>query len=298
MIYNEDTYYYGYHRTVRELGAVPALVFNTICGLIRENGIGEISNNTLMELIGINSRHTLTDSINKIIEAGYLEKKSGDGRGNKCIYYITEKGAKNAPFMDDKGGKICTKRGQKMHKKGAENAPINTELNKELKESGGDTREAQSHTLSVTTTKDFNFMEDFLEFWKLYPGDPEWSHEKDNCARFWDSASMPDEWKQKLLEQLRKGLRYRHRDHDNPIWYLRNYKGETVTGELPYYHQGTAKFAKFIAKAEADGTPVVIMRYPVEADGTGKLAYCLQSDQQTMEAAGAIFLTNYNLRHK
>ena len=186
-----------------------------------------------------------------------------------------------------------------MHIKGAESAPINTDINKELnKESGGDMRETQSPTLSITTTKSFNFMEDFLEFWKLYPGDPEWSHEKENCARFWDSPSLPDEWKQKLLDQLRKGLRYRQREHDNPYWYLHNYQGETVTGELPYFRQGTAKFAKFIAKAEADGTPVVIMRYPVEADGSGQLAYCLQSDQPTMEAAGAKYLTNYNLRHK
>ena len=44
MIYNEDAYYTGYYRNVRALGAIPALVFDTICGLIRDNGIGEIAN--------------------------------------------------------------------------------------------------------------------------------------------------------------------------------------------------------------------------------------------------------------
>lgn len=298
MIYNEDTYYYGYHRTVRELGAVPALVFNTICGLIRENGIGEIANGTLCELLDITPQY-LRPVIKKLIDLGYIEKKCGDGRGNKSIYYITEKGKQNVPFYGEKRGNYILIKGKQKRDKGETNPPLlNKVLNKELKESGGDTRETRTTPLSITTPKDFNFMEDFLEFWKLYPGDPEWSHEKENCARFWDSASMPDEWKQRLLDQLRKGLRYRKREHDNPIWYLRNYQGETVTGELPYYRQGTAKCTKFIEKAEKDGTPVVIMRYPVEADGSGQLAYCLKSDQATMEAAGAKFLTNFNLYHK
>ena len=132
MIKNKDAYYTGYYRNVRALGAVPALVFDTICGLIREKGIGEIANSTLLEMLGIKSKHTLNDAIDKIIEVGYIEKRAGDGRGNKCIYYITEKGSKNAPFMTKKGGKICTERGQNLHEKGAENAPINKELNKEL----------------------------------------------------------------------------------------------------------------------------------------------------------------------
>ena len=289
MIRNEDAYYTGYYRNVRELGAVPALVFDTICGLIRETGIGEIANSTLMEFLGIKSKRTLIDAINKIVEAGYIEKKNGDGRGNKCIYYITEKGVKNVPFMTEKGCRKYTKRVQILHEKGAENAPINKVLNKELKKSGGVTREAQHTPLSDTTPQIFekgkNIMEDFNEFWSLYPDADKWQNEKENCERVWHT--LQQNWRDNLLQQLRQGQMWRRRENDNPYFYLRNYNGETVRAELPFHRQGTKEFAKWMDEQEKAGNQIAIMRYGDD----GKLAYCLVADVEIMEAAGAKFLT-------
>lgn len=283
MIHNEDAYYTGYFRNVRELGAVPALVFDTICGLIRETGIGEIANSTLMEFLGIKSKRTLIDAINKIVEAGYIEKKNGDGRGNKCIYYITEKGAENVPFMVEKGCRKYTKRVQILHEKGAENAPINKVLNKELKESGGVTHDAQHAPLSTTTPQNFGNMDDFNEWWSLFTGDTEWQGEKENCERVWNT--LQQSWRDNLVQMAKNGLRWRQRENDNPYWYLKNYNGETAQRELPYMRQGTLKFTRWLDEQERAGRKIAIMRYE------GSLAYCLTSDVELMESAGAQFLS-------
>lgn len=294
MIYNEDAYYTGYYRNVRALGAIPALVFDTIAGLVREDGIGEIANSTLMEILGC-TRPTLSSAIDKLISAGIVEKRQGDGRGNKCTYYITEKGKENCPFMCKKGEKNFTKRGKIFYKKGKEICSINKELNKEIKESGDVARAAHEHTLSNTTTTFLEeennksqkqiTMSEFDEFWKLYPGDPDWSHEKEHCENFW--RYMSDEWRAKLIKQLRAGLRWRVRENDNPIWYLRNYKGEDVKGEMPCVRQGTVTFEKWLNDAERTNTPVVIIRYEE------KIAYCYESDLQTMLDAGATFIRKH-----
>lgn len=293
MIYNEDAYYTGYYRNVRALGAIPALVFDTIAGLVREDGIGEIANSTLMEILGC-TRPTLSSAIDKLISAGMVEKIQGDGRGNKCSYYITEKGKETCPFMSKKGEKNFTKKGKKFYGKGKETCPLNKELNKELKESGDVARAAHEHTLSNTTTflEEENFksqkqitMSEFDEFWKLYPGDPDWSHEKEHCENFW--RYMSDEWRAKLIKQLRAGLRWRVRENDNPIWYLRNYKGEDVKGEMPCVRQGTVTFEKWLTDAERTNTPVAIIRYEE------KIAYCYESDLQTMLDAGATFIRKH-----
>jgi DNA-binding HxlR family transcriptional regulator len=294
MIYNEDAYYTGYYRNVRALGAIPALVFDTIAGLVREDGKGEIANSTLMEILGC-SKPTLLAAIEKLINAGMVEKKQGDGRGNKCIYYITEKGKENCPFMREKGSKIFTKRVKKFYEKGKEICPINKELNKELKESGDVACAAREHhALSNTTTffeeeninkKQISMSSEFDEFWKLYPGDPNWSHEKEHCENFW--RYMSDEWRAKLIKQLRAGLRWRVRENDNPIWYLRNYKGEDVKGEMPCVRQGTVTFEKWLYDAERTNTPVAIIRYEE------KIAYCYESDLQTMLDAGATFIRKH-----
>lgn len=283
MIYNEDAYYTGYFRNVRELGAIPALVFDTICGLIRETGIGEIANNTLMEFLGIKSKRTLIDAINKIVEAGYIEKKNGDGRGNKCIYYITEKGAENVPFMNEKGCRKYTKRVQILHEKGAENAPINKVLNKELKESGGVTHDAQHAPLSDTTPQNFEKMEDFNLFWSLYPDAAQWESEKENCERIWHAMSQ--DWRDNLVQQLQRGEMWRKRKNDNPYWYLKNYNGETAPVELPFYRQQSAKFGKWYNENIEAGRKMALLRYE------GTLAYCLEQDVPTMKEAGAAFLS-------
>ena len=70
---------------MRTLGAIPALVFATIAGFIRDNGIGEITNSTICELLGI-TPFGLRKIVKRLIDDGYLEKQSGAGRCNKCIY--------------------------------------------------------------------------------------------------------------------------------------------------------------------------------------------------------------------
>ena len=295
MIYNEDAYYTGYYRNVRALGAIPALVFDTIAGLVREDGIGEIANNTLCDLLGITERY-LRPIVKKLIDEGYIKKKQGDGRGNKCIYYITEKGEQNAPFYKQKRGNKMSKKGEQNVKKGGtKRTLLNTDINKELKESGDVARDAHEHTLSNTTTTFLEeennksqkqiTMSEFDEFWKLYPGDPDWSHEKEHCENFW--RYMSDEHRAKLIKQLRAGLRWRVRENDNPIWYLRNYKGEDVKGEMPCVRQGTVTFEKWLTDAERTNTPVAIIRYEE------KIAYCYESDLQTMLDAGAAFIRKH-----
>ena len=128
-------------------------------------------------------------------------------------------------------------------------------------------------------------MSEFDEFWKLYPGDPDWSHEKEHCENFW--RYMSDEHRAKLIKQLRAGLRWRVRENDNPIWYLRNYKGEDVKGEMPCVRQGTVTFEKWLTDAERTNTPVAIIRYEE------KIAYCYESDLQTMLDAGAAFIRKH-----
>ena len=290
MIYNDDAYYHGYYRNVRTLGAIPALVFDTIAGLLRNSdGIGEISNGTLCDLLGITERQ-LRPVIAKLIEIGYVEKKNGDGRGNKSIYYITEKGYKNVPLYNQKRVTNLSKKGNIFVAKGLQNGnPLNTVLNKELnKESGGVLRDAQSPTLSITTPQNFENMEDFNEFWNLYPEAKNYPQEKESCERVW--SLMQKEWREKLVQQLRDGKRWRPaygNDRDNPVWYLRNYAGQDVETELPFMRPGTVKFEKWCNETWKAGKKIALIRY------AGSLAYCQMEDLQTMQSAGAEYLREF-----
>lgn len=288
MIYNEDAYYTGYARNVRTFGggskgAYTALVFDTIAGLIRDKGIGEIANNTLLDMLG-GSKPTLLAAIDLVIKCGYFEKRCGDGRGNKSIYYITEKGKENCPFMREKGSKIFTKRVKNFNEKGKEIYPLNKELNKELKESGGDTREAVSPTLSITTPQNFEEMEDFNLFWEKYPGEPEWSWRKEECENVW--RYMSAEWRGKLVELAKAGKRYRERENDDPFWYLRNYAGQEAPAELPFLRQGTQKFIKWQNDNISKGNRMCLIHFE------GRVANCLYSDLETMVKAGAKVLND------
>lgn len=285
MIKNEDTYCVVYHKIVRELGAWEAVVYSTIASLLRKtDGIGEVSNQTLMDICNANER-SLRNYINRLITAGYIEKRAGDGRGNISIYYITKKGADFSAFKLKKGEKNDIERAKKMQEKGENFSAINKGENKEIKkESGGDTRDAREHpALSNTTTQNFNDMENFNLFWELYPGDPNWSHEKENCELAWHT--MLPEWRKKLIEQLKNGLRWRVRENDNPVWYLRNYDGRDVQGKLPFIRQGSVTFDAWHKKNLAAGVRMCLIRY----DG---IANCLYDDLQTMVAAGAEVLND------
>lgn len=313
MIYNENAYYTGYYRNVRTLGAIPALVFDTIAGFIRDNGIGEIPNNTICELLGITPTG-LRGIVKRLINEGYIEKQSGDGRGNKCIYYITEKGKLCCPFMSlkretelpvygQKGGTMLPlyeqkgvmelpvygqKRGNGVTIKGKRGYPLNKELNTD--NSGGETRytrDTPPHT--TTTTFENSEKKDFEEFWEKYPEAKLYPQEKEICQKEWDK--MCPEWRENILQQLRSGKRWRPargNDGDNPIWYLRNYAGQDMRGELPFMRQGTMQFSEWLEDAERRGVKVSLTRYD------GELAYCYTSDLPTMIASGAEFIRNLN----
>ena len=275
MIYNEDAYYTGYYRNVRVLKAVPALVFDTIVGLLRDpnNKTGEIANKTLCDMMGV-SKHTIIEAVEKLVNAGYIEVVDRDGgRGNKSVYTITEKGAKNAPFMGEKGCRNLPKRVQKMHEKGAEIAPINKELNKELKE-----REE-------TPTPKKVVMEDFEKWWNLFPGDPEWNYDKENCEKVW--SLMQPEWREKLVTMAERGIRWRNKQNEKPIFYLRYYQGQDAQVELPFIRQMTKEFARWMEEHEKKDK-ICFIRY--EDNG----AFCLEKDLQTMIDAGAVWVRNWN----
>lgn len=288
MVKNEDTYCTVQHKIVRELGAWEAVVYGTIANLLRKtDGIGEVSNQTIMDLCGINNKMSLFRYINKLIESGYIEKREGKGRGNISIYYITKKGNNLLPISEKKGNKNDTEKVTKMNEKGNNLLPLNKGINKEInKESGGDNaHEARDpHALSDTTPLNFENMEDFNEFWEMYPGDPNWQGEKENCERVW--FAMSQEWRDRLIQQLRDGKRWRVRENDNPYWYLKNYSGEAVKSELPYLRQGTVTFEKWRSSNEVAGIRMCLLHFEE------RVAYCLYSDLQTMMDAGAKVLND------
>lgn len=295
MIKNEDTYCIVQHKIVRELGAWEAVVYGTIANLLRKtDGIGEVSNQTIMDMCGI-KRASFFRYISTLIESGYIEKRSGDGRGNVSIYYITKKGLNLIPFSSKKGSQNETERVSKMNEKGLNLIPINKGENKEInKESGDDMHaSAQSHTLS-TTPQNFENMEDFNLWFELFTGGSEWQHEKENCERVW--FGMTQQWRDNLVQMEQNGLRWRKRENDNPYWYLKNYNGEVAQVELPYIRQGTKEFENWYNGNLASGTKMVLMRYRRQGDrdDAPTLAYCLETDKQIMLDSGAEYLRDIN----
>lgn len=296
MIKNEDTYCIVQHKIVRELGAWEAVVYGTIANLLRKtDGYGNVSNDTLINLIG-RDKKSIYRWIDRLVDAGYLDKVGGKGRGNISIYYITKKGGNMTPFKEEKRGQIDTEKGANMTEKGGEMPPLNKGKNKEInKESGDDMHaSAQSHALSNTTPQNFENMEDFNLWFELFTGGSEWQHEKENCERVW--FSMMQQWRDNLLQMEQNGLRWRKRGNDNPYWYLKNYNGEIAQVELPYFRQGTKEFENWYNGNLASGTKMVLMRYRKQGDrdDAPTLAYCLATDKQIMLDAGAEYLRDIN----
>ena len=247
MIYNEDTYYIGYHRNVRELGAVPALVFDTICGLLNDasNINGSVSNTTLCELLAVTPQYLRT-VISKLIKVGYIEKVAGNGRGNSTTYILTEKGKQNAPLYTEK-------RGNKTHYKGeTKRTPLNKELNKE------------KNNLFI--------MVDFEKFWSLFSVDADHENERERCERLW--YVTPDETKQSILRDL-EDSNY-HRNTQSPFVFLKYYKEP-----LRFVRQGTKAFEHWREDNLAQGKRMCLLLFD------GRAAYCLEEDMQKMIEAGA-----------
>lgn len=296
MIKNEDTYCIVQHKIVRELGAWEAVVYGTIANLLRKtDGYGNVSNDTLINLIG-RDKKSIYRWIDRLVDAGYLDKVGGKGRGNISIYYITKKGGNMTPFKEEKRGQIDTEKGANMTEKGGEMPPLNKDKNKEInKESGDDMHaSAQSHALSNTTPQNFENMEDFNLWFELFTGGSEWQHEKENCERVW--FGMTQQWRDNMVQMAQNGLRWRKRENENPYWYLKNYNGEVAQVELPYLRQGTKEFENWYNGNLASGTKMVLMRYRKQGDrdDAPTLAYCLETDKQIMLDSGAEYLRDIN----
>lgn len=296
MIKNKDTYCIIHHKIVRELGAWEAVVYGTIANLLRKtDGYGNVSNDTLINLIG-RDKKSIYRWIDRLVDAGYLDKVGGKGRCNISIYYITKKGGNMTPFKEEKRGQIDTEKGANMTEKGGEMPPLNKGKNKEInKESGDDMHaSAQSHALSNTTPQNFENMEDFNLWFELFTGGSEWQHEKENCERVW--FGMTQQWRDNMVQMAQNGLRWRKRENENPYWYLKNYNGEVAQVELPYLRQGTKEFENWYNGNLASGTKMVLMRYRKQGDrdDAPTLAYCLETDKQIMLDSGAEYLRDIN----
>ena len=277
MIKNEDTYCIVQHKIVRELGAWEAVVYGTIANLLRKTGgYGNVSNDILIELIG-RDKKSIYRWIDSLVKAGYLEKVGGKGRGNISIYYVTKKGGNMTPFKEEKRGQNDTEKGANMTEKGGEMPPINKGINKEIKE-----REVTPTPISNPNEK--IFMKDFETWWSKYPGDPDYSYDKENCEKVW--SLMQPEWREKLVTMAERGIRWRTKQNDKPIFYLRDYVGQDAQMELPFVRQGSKTFAKWIDEHEHKDV-ICLFRYE------GSLAYCLEDAKQMMIDAGAEFIRSW-----
>ena len=163
------------------------------------------------------------------------------------------KGVKNAPFINKKGGKICTERGQNLHEKGAENAPINTVLNKELNKNlssfevqspSKDEREEDKIFIekeninnSVVSPEDEQkaledvknlFAQDeienetkssFAEFWKLFNPDEDQKCKYKVALSEWNR--MEENWRAAAITLFSRGARTNER---NPYFFLQHFR--------------------------------------------------------------------------
>ena len=249
MIKNEDTYCTVQHKIVRELGAWEAVVYGTIANLLRKtDGIGEVSNQTIMDLCGI-KRASFFRYISALIESGYIEKRSGDGRGNISIYYITKKGLNLIPFSSKKGSQNETERVSKMNEKGLNLIPINKGINKEINKenslSSFDGSKAVKEEEDKIFIKEENInnpedekkaLEDvtnlfaqnetsnetknsFAEFWNLFNPDEDQKCKYKVALSEWNM--MEENWRAAAITLFSRGARTNER---NPYFFLQHFR--------------------------------------------------------------------------
>lgn len=254
MIKNEDTYCIVQHKIVRELGAWEAVVYGTIVNLLRRtDGIGEISNQTIMDLCGINNKMSLFRYINKLIESGYIEKREGKGRGNISIYYITKKGNNLLPISEKKGNKNDTEKVTKMNEKGNNLLPLNKGINKEInkenslssfdgskaakEEEDKNFIEKENINNSVVSPEDEQkaledvknlFAQDeienetkssFVEFWRLFNPDEDQKCKYKVALSEWNL--MEENWRAAAIALFSRGARTNER---NPYFFLQHFR--------------------------------------------------------------------------
>lgn len=253
MIKNEDTYCTVQHKIVRELGAWEAVVYGTIANLLRKtDGIGEVSNQTIMDLCGV-KRASLFRYITSLIESGYIEKRSGDGRGNISIYYITKKGLNLSTLKQEKGSQNETERVSKKSIKGLNLSTINKGIIKEINkgnslssfDGSNESKEEEDKNFiekeninnSVVSPEDEQkaledvknlFAQDeienetkssFAEFWRLFKPDERQQCKYKVALKYWNEE-MPENWRAAMIEMLRRGARP---NQDNPYFFLQHF---------------------------------------------------------------------------
>ena len=249
MIKNEDTYCIVQHKIVRELGAWEAVVYGTIANLLRKtDGIGEVSNQTIMDLCGM-SKKSLLRYIDTLIESGYIEKRGGNGRGNISIYYITKKGVNLIPFSKEKGCQNDTKRVSKMDEKGVNFTPINKGINKELNknlssfEVQSPSKDEREEDKILIEKENINNPEDeqkaledvknlfaqdeignetkssFAEFWKLFNPDDDQKCKYKVALSEWNR--MEENWRAAAIALFQRGARTNER---NPYFFLQHFR--------------------------------------------------------------------------
>lgn len=249
MIKNEDTYCTVQHKIVRELGAWEAVVYGTIANLLRKtDGIGEVSNQTIMDLCGV-KRASLFRYITSLIESGYIEKRSGDGRGNISIYYITKKGLNLSTLKQEKGSQNETERVSKKSIKGLNLSTINKGENKEINKENslssfdGSKAAKEEEDKIFIEKENINNPEDeqkaledvknlfaqdeignetkssFAEFWKLFNPD-----EDQKCkykVALWEWNRMEENWRTAAITLFSRGARTNER---NPYFFLQHFR--------------------------------------------------------------------------
>lgn len=253
MIKNEDTYCTVQHKIVRELGAWEAVVYGTIANLLRKtDGIGEVSNQTIMDMCGI-KRASFFRYISTLIESGYIEKRGGNGRGNISIYYITKKGLNLIPFNSKKGSQNDTERVLKMNEKGLNLIPINKGINKEINkeyslssfDGSNESKEEEDEIFikekninnSVISPEDEQkaledvknlFAQDdiatetkssFADWWKLFNPDEDQKCKYKVALSEWNK--MEENWREAAITLLSRGARTNER---NPYFFLQHFR--------------------------------------------------------------------------
>ena len=250
MIKNEDTYCTVQHKIVRELGAWEAVVYGTIANLLRKmDGIGEVSNQTIMDLCGITNKMSLKRYIDKLIKAGYLEKREGKGRGNISIYYITKKGNNLLPISEKKGNKNDTEKVTKMNEKGNNLLPLNKGINKEINKENslssfdGSKAAKEEEDKIFIEKENINNPEDeqkaledvknlfaqdeignetkssFAEFWKLFNPDEDKKCMYKVALGEWNR--MEENWRAAAITLFQRGFRTNER---NPYFFLQHFR--------------------------------------------------------------------------
>ena len=255
MIYNEDTYYIGYHRNVRAMGAVTSLVFDTIAGMVM-NSDGVISNDAIAELLGVTEKY-VREQIKRLCDMGYIDKLAGNGRGKKTTYVLTEKGEQNAPLYAQKGGTNRPKKGEQIDPLSKRKEP----------------KENNNKDISKVLIKKENFsMEDFLKFWNLFRVDPEHENERSRCENLW--LYMPTDKRASIIRELEDGRR--NMSTRSQYVYLFNYKEP-----LRYVRQGTSGFEKWRTDNIVAGRRMCLIKFD------GRIANCLSEDLPKLIEAGA-----------